>query len=213
MVEPPAEEDVDAHVAAMVEAAFETKSAIAELTREYFEDAASGETIQRVLDQRWAERLQRQQKWSGDGDYARLSAAFEDLSGRGIVARMNFTCCQSCGHAEIVDEKTTGEERGYVFFHQQDSERLADRPAVLFLAYGSFSALGDFTAERSPDLWALADGGDQEARRQIVLGSEEVVAGEVVEALRRQGVQVQWVPGQGQRIAVNVTEWDKPLPV
>ena len=49
-----------------------------------------------------------------------------------IYCRANYTCCNSCGYAEIEDY-LTGDEGGYkedelnyVFFHIQETERLAD---------------------------------------------------------------------------------------
>ena len=55
---------------------------------------------------------------------------------------MDFTCCQTCGHAEIEDERT-GAEHSYVFFHWQDTEdpelgrRAAEQHARIETAVGA----------------------------------------------------------------------------
>jgi hypothetical protein len=47
-----------------------------------------------------------------------LTEAFKKLRRYGYFARQNFTCCQSCGWAEVPDAKS---ERA-VFYHRQDTE-------------------------------------------------------------------------------------------
>jgi hypothetical protein len=73
-------------------------------------------------------------------DCDRLDAAFSSLERQGIVARQNWTCCQTCGHAEIADAmeeaRQSGEVRGYTFFHQQDTDSAVEGYG-LWLAYGS----------------------------------------------------------------------------
>ncbi|WP_289231795.1 DUF6891 domain-containing protein [Barrientosiimonas endolithica] len=60
------------------------------------------ETVERVVD----EHEQRIASGRGPSDYDRLAAAFRQLEQEGVVARMNFTCCSSCGFTEIDDERT-----------------------------------------------------------------------------------------------------------
>ena len=99
------------------------------------------------------------------------------------MGRMDFTCCQTCGHAEIDDELGPArEERGYTFFHQQDTERIAD--GQLYLAYGAFG----------PEV------------------TEEAIAGAVVERLRAEGLAVTWNGETTSRIEVAIGDWRKPLP-
>lgn len=45
-----------------------------------------------------------------------LTKAFKELRKHGYFARQNFTCCQSCGWAEVPDDK--GDKA--VFYHNQD---------------------------------------------------------------------------------------------
>ena len=85
--------------------------------------------------------LEDQAKWDVLTDYDRLELAFDQLEDAGIVARQNFTCCGTCGAAEIQAEIEDFEfegrtARGYVFFHQQDTERAVEGSGLYF-SYGS----------------------------------------------------------------------------
>jgi hypothetical protein len=120
---------------------------------------------------------------AGPGDFERLEAAFAELAGEGVTARMDFACCQSCGHAEIGDERAEG-DWGYTFFHEQDTERLADADAELYLAFGVY-------------------GGDAD---------DQPVAQRVVAALERQGLPVSWDGTPEQRIRIAPLDWRKALP-
>lgn len=169
----------------------------------------------------WAARLAVESSWAGQGDYARVQAAFDDLAGQGIVGRMNFTCCQTCGTAEIDDERTprTHEEAaaddgypfhewGYTFFHQQDAERLANEPADLYLSYSTFRPAPDL----DPVLLARADDGDHAAQDEAVRQSDLSVGRQVVAALERQGLTVEWPEDPATRIRLAGLRWRKPLP-
>jgi len=131
--------------------------------------------LMELLRHEFAEHLAWQEGLGGrpaDGD--RLSAAFDDLNARAIVARENFACCQRCGMGEIRDEDHDAEDeeaRGYVFYHEQDTGR---RP--LYLAFDT------------PD-------GSEESR--VALG------GEVVGVLRDHGLVPEWNRDAGRRIAVD----------
>ncbi|WP_125776975.1 DUF6891 domain-containing protein [Antribacter gilvus] len=160
-------------------------------------------TVERVVQQEWAARLTEQADWEDEGDFARLAAAFEELERKGVVARMNFTCCQTCGHAEILEEvpaavvdagggaAAPGGAAGpwaYTFFHQQDADDLGDAGSRLHLAFGAF---GD-----------------------VAVVEKEVAAGrEVVDTLARHGFDVDWDGTNRQRPAVAIREWRKRLPV
>ena len=79
--------------------------------------------------------------WPATTDCDRLDAAFAELEAAGIVARENFTCCNSCGESEIGDEMEEAEAeglavRGYTFFHAQDTDRAATGEGPLMLKYG-----------------------------------------------------------------------------
>jgi hypothetical protein len=158
----------------------------------------SSDDARRAVDLAWAELASLQTAWPDEGDYLRLLEAFSELGSDGVVARMDFTCCQTCGHTEIHDERRTG-DWGYTFFHQQDSERLVGPDASLYLAFGAFPP-------GSPTESSGGSGG----------GSDDPdlpVARRVVAALERQRLQVRWDGTSAQRIEVMGLEWRKKLPV
>jgi hypothetical protein len=68
----------------------------------------------------------------------RLFAALRKI---GIVCRKNFTCCGTCGHAEM-NEKYPGKD--YVFFHSQMADDLRRGFDELYLHYEISDA--NFTA-------------------------------------------------------------------
>ncbi|NDJ34543.1 MAG: hypothetical protein GYB64_07725 [Chloroflexi bacterium] len=136
--------------------------------------------IERVACQMLEAHRAAQQHWTGLTDCDRLDRAFVALEEAGIVARQNFTCCQSCGHAEIgmeADESAFG----YVFYHNQDTES-AYEYGSLMLAYGAF------THE------------DEDIER---------VGKQVVEMLRQHGLPVAWNGSIHTRIAVQPIDWKK----
>lgn len=47
-----------------------------------------------------------------------LTKAFRELRKHGYFARQNFTCCQTCGWAEVPDDKS----EKVVFYHSQDND-------------------------------------------------------------------------------------------
>ena len=74
-------------------------------------------------------------------DNDKLDAAFAALEKSGIVARDNFTCCLSCGGSEIGQQIDAAGEaglavRGYVFFHEQDTDSAVEGGGLL-LAFGA----------------------------------------------------------------------------
>lgn len=186
-----------------------------------------GSPIAAIVREAWSSRVAEQRRWRDEGDYTRLASAFDTLTSRGVVARMNFTCCQTCGLAEIDDERTPvpagghgGQEGhgahggyggfrewGFTYFHQQDAERLADG-GDLFLAFGTFGPLED----SDPALLARARTGDPAARTAVMDASSVRAGAVVVDALRSAGLSVTWDGSVGRRIAVTITDWRKRLP-
>lgn len=176
---------------------------------DYFEDEETGlaaADFTRIAREEWAARLDEQAAWPGPGDDARLAAAFAALEADGIVARMDFTCCQTCGHAEITDEFGP-DTRGYTFFHQQDTDRILEEGDV-YLAFGPARP----TTDVDPDLAARAVDGDEEARRQVYERSELLIAERVARAVREAGLDVEWDGTTSQRILVRLPDWRRPLP-
>jgi hypothetical protein len=129
---------------------------------------------------------------------------------------MDFTCCNTCGTAEIDDQRTPlatdqgypFREWAYTFFHQQDADSLADEPATLFLTYSSWRAAPD----TDPLLLAAAKAGDVAARAQVAAQTNTQVGQVIAAALRDQGLTVDWDGDPRQRIAVTIEHWRKPLP-
>lgn len=226
-------EAIDEALAELREAAHEriasgfwSRAGLAEELAEYRDDIELPDDVKLTLArtavaEEWEARLALEATWTEPGDYARVQAAFDDLATQGIVGRMNFTCCQTCGNAEIDDERTPRSEAdtaadggygfdewGYTFFHQQDADRLADEPADLYLSYSAFRP----PAGLDPELFDRAREGDDAAREQIIGESELAVGRLVAAALARQGLSVDWPEDTSQRILITGLHWRKPLP-
>ena len=172
---------------------FNTRADVLEHAREFRDDdemPVTDRQLEQVVDDVWQTRLAEQQSWTERTDADKVAAAFAELDAAGVVARMNFTCCQTCGVAEIDDERPADRpSSGYVFFHQQDSERLADAGAQLFLAYGTLDPIRGQVAEQ-----------DAEIGRRIE------------SALRAQHLPVEWSGSSQQRISVGPLTWQRRLP-
>jgi hypothetical protein len=201
---------------------FRSRSGMAEELVEIHDDIeAPGDVLlaaaREVVDEVWRDRLVEESTWADTGDFGRLERAYAALSHQGLVCRMDFTCCNTCGTDEIDDERTPRaapegeypyEEWAYTFFHQQDSELLTEPGAVLFLTYSAFRAAPGIDAE----LAARSRAGDEEARREVVRFTETTVGTMVRDALVAEGLTVEWSGDSSQRVAVRVAEWRKPLP-
>ncbi|GAA1785084.1 hypothetical protein GCM10009682_03920 [Luedemannella flava] len=125
----------------------------------------------------FAEHLAEQAGWPAVTDSDRFTAAFAELGRSNVAAREAFSCCQNCGHAEILDGyPRDGLPRGYVFYHQQDAES-AIAGQGLYLAYGA------------PD-------------------DPAAFMGEVVDVLRRHGLEPRWNGSTGTRAFVPLT-WQR----
>lgn len=146
-----------------------------------------------ILDQVWDQRLREQRSWRGLSDADRLDAAFAELEAVGVVARKCFSCCGTCGASEIHGEVVPGTApRGYVFFHQQDADGLADPEPTLFMSYGAFA-----TEWRD----------DEEYEQAAVAVGEQVRR-----ALEGNGLRVEWDGTHAMRIGVVGLDWRRRLP-
>ncbi len=202
----------------LIRPGFVSRADAVQAVHDHFEIDSDGSAAAAV-DAAWRDRLAELNRFGEPGDYDRMAAAFARLRQQGLVARMNFTCCQTCGTAEIDDERTPlkgaapGEypwrEWAYTFFHQQDAERLADSPSVLYLSYSAFRA----APHLDPALVRAARDGDADARRRVHADTDGAVGSIVVAALREHGLEVDWAGDPGDRIKVRITDWRKPLPV
>ena len=141
----------------------------------------------RILDEEIAAYRLESADWPDVTDHDRLEEAFAALESQGVVCRQNFTCCGTCGVAEIGDEIDATRERGgdvlgYAFFHMQDTERAVEGGGLWL----NFGATGDGEAP------ALA------------------VAGRIAEALRATGLTVNWDGDWSKRIHVPL-QWQRRL--
>jgi hypothetical protein len=141
----------------------------------------------------WMEAEFEEKSWTGVSTNDRIDKAFEFLDGAGIFTAQDFWCCSSCGHSAAWDAMTERKNRGYVFYHQQDTER-GVAGGGLMLAYGSS---GD---------------GDDDVRK--ALGRE------ICSALDRFGIPYEWNGSPDVRISIEPFEWRKrrvttapPIPV
>lgn len=144
----------------------------------------------RLTDSSLATHYIAQRTWNHVTDCDKLDEAFAELDRLGIVARQNYTCCQTCGHTEIGYElgKTSvhRQVRGYVFFHQGDSEQIIGTDN-LYLAYGAVM----------PD----GRGGTDEA--SVAVGHE------VVRVLKKHGLAVEWNGLIQKRIRIKDIHWQR----
>ncbi|MFD8781107.1 DUF6891 domain-containing protein [Kitasatospora sp. NPDC059599] len=91
---------------------------------------------EQLADRLWLERVGEQTGWLGETDPERLARAFAALDADGITAREHFSCCRSCGEAEIGAVGAPA-ARGFVFFHSQCTDSAAAGRG-LSLLYGGF---------------------------------------------------------------------------
>jgi len=136
------------------------------------------EEVRRAIE----EHLRAEMAWPAETDCDRLDAAFADLERDGIVARQDFSCCGTCGAADIEGEMENAgaSTRGYAFYHMQDTDSAAEGSG-LYLSYGS------------------AEEGE---------GPALAVAREVVETLRKHRINADWDGSWSHRIRVPLT-WQR----
>jgi hypothetical protein len=190
--EPAIEEKVEwvrDHIRRDVASGFYDEDTILTHAVESFEDefdpAFLRGTAQRMLREEMAAHARDQQDWPARTDCDRLDDAFAALEAKGVIARQNFTCCGTCGSAEIWDEikavdDAGGLTRGYAFYHMQDTERAAEGDG-LYLNYG---------ACEEGEVAALA------------------VAKDIVTQLEAHGLRTDWNGSWNQRIAVSL-DWKR----
>lgn len=192
---------------------FTPRAEVAERVSEFFEGftgPTGRDDVAPLVESVWSQRLAEEQTWTGVGDYGKVQAAFDELESNGFVARMDFACCQTCGHAEIEDERR-GAEHSYVFFHAQDTERLAEDDTALYLAFGCFDSHPVLEAERGHGT-PTGDEGAQARADAAWLAAEVQAGSQITESLRRQGLSVVWDLSPASRPRVDISSWRKPLP-
>ncbi|UQA95865.1 DUF6891 domain-containing protein [Streptomyces halobius] len=141
------------------------------------------EEARRIVASLWEERLAEQARWPEVTDADRVAEVFAALERQGLTARMNFGCCSRCALSEIDGERAES-DHGFVFFHHQDTETVAD-DGGLSIRYGAY-----------------ADSG----RDSVEVGKA------VVAALTEAGLPVEWNGTPRKVIEVTPLDWRKRLP-
>ena len=182
------EHEIRSFVAKRVAEGFDAEEDIVEDALEYFaddiEDSLMLSTMaRRLASELMASHLEEERNWSDETDCDRLDRAFDDLENQGIVARQNFTCCQTCGHAEIWEEieqvKQDFEVKGYAFYHMQDTDRVLEE-GRLYLAYGAVDNLDESTIQ---------------------------IAFTIAKTMKKHGFMVEWNGSLDKRICLENLDW------
>lgn len=194
----PADEAIDTlreHTARWVHGGFMPYEEVLDSALELAADEGIEEVrVRAVVHETWDARLAEQAGWPSRTDSDRLDAAFAALESQDIVARMSFSCCGSCAPGEIAAEVgAPGTKRGYVYFHQQDAESISE--GAVYLGYGSLA-------------------GHRKGVRYDRAGFQRAslaVAAAAVDALRAEGLTVEWDGALSKRILVTDLDWKRRL--
>jgi hypothetical protein len=182
--------DFEEFVRTLVVGGYEGFDEIVEAADDWLEDEADGEApgdlAGQVAGRLWRERLAEQAGWTGTTDPERLTRAFAALEARGITARENFTCCCTCGNAEM-GEEAAEDAHGFVYFHTQCTDAAAG-------GHGLTLYFGGFGGSDEPD------------------GTTVGVGHEVVAALTEAGLRTEWDGSAHRAITVTPLAWRKRLP-
>ncbi|KJK49054.1 hypothetical protein UK23_15110 [Lentzea aerocolonigenes] len=179
-------DQLEERVREVLNGGYADRAELAELAEDYLVDGdrrpVTPEQARALVDQLWLERVAEQESWHGETDPERLTRAFEALNKAGITARENFTCCRSCGQAEIGGESAPG-ARGFVYFHSQCTDGAASGHGLMLL-YGGFDGTEETTT-------AIGD--------------------EVVAALEAAGLRTEWDRDPGRAINLTPLDWRRRL--
>lgn len=149
---------------------------------------------QSLFDQTARELIAEEASWPTHNRTREFLDTFATLSDTGVLALANFACCGTCAQTEGLELAIEKRARGYVYFHEQDTERAAEGGG-LFLGFGS--TLEPVAEASDKDLAAY----DAEC---------EAIAQETVDLLDRAGFAPQWEGTVRRRIFVDVP-WNVPL--
>jgi hypothetical protein len=152
----------------------------------FYDDEAARDAALEALPVELLTRERAMKEWPVVTDCDRLDAAFARLEAHGIIARQDYTCCNTCGHYEIRDllrsaARAERDVRGYVFFHMQDTDRVVVGEP-LALRYGSR---------------------DRDAASDVAVGRE------IVSALRDEGLTATWNEDPATIIRVAPLQWQR----
>ncbi|MER5645289.1 hypothetical protein [Streptosporangium sp. NPDC002524] len=177
---------LDARVREVIVGGYATRAQLAEIAQDHLVSGdrrpVSAEQARLLVDRMWLERVGEQSSWEGETDPERLTRAFAALEATGITARENFTCCRTCGQAEI-GAAGSPDARGHVYFHSQCTVSAAAGHGLTLL-YGGFDGSPDTTAS---------------------------IGREVVAALAAAGLPAEWDGDPSRAITVVPLDWRKRL--
>ncbi|MDH6229146.1 hypothetical protein M2169_006202 [Streptomyces sp. MJP52] len=178
--------ELERRVREVLAGGYATRAELAEIAEEYLvtkdRRPVSKEQAAALADRLWLERVAEQATWEGETDPERLTRAFAALQESGITARENFTCCRTCGQAEIGAEGGP-DARGFVYFHTQCTDAAAAGHGLTLL-YGGFDGSRGTTA---------------------------AIGREVVAALEAVGLPVEWDHDPDRAITVTPLDWRRRL--
>ncbi|MFE9805755.1 DUF6891 domain-containing protein [Streptomyces sp. NPDC005548] len=179
-------DEIEPRIRELLRCGYAGRARLTEDAEEYLVDGdhrpVSRAQARELVDRLWTERLAEQALWEGVTDPERLTEVFEALDAGGITAREDFTCCRTCGTAEIGAEGGEG-ARGFVYFHSQCTEGAAAGHGLTLL-YGGFDGSAATTAS---------------------------VGREVVAALDAAGLSAQWDGSPDSAVHVTGLTWHKRL--
>ncbi|KOV98359.1 hypothetical protein ADK65_21830 [Streptomyces sp. NRRL B-1140] len=179
-------EQVEERVRLLLRCGYDDRAQLTEDAEEWLVDGderpVSRAQAGQLVDRLWLERLGEQETWPTTTDPERLTRAFDALNTHGITARENFTCCRTCGTAEIGAERAES-DRGFVYFHSQCTESAAEGRGLMLL-YGGFDGTAD---------------------------TGTTVGREVVAALTAAGLSALWDGNPDKAIEVSPLNWRKRL--
>lgn len=184
--------EVRAFVRIQVRSGYVEPSDIPEVTVDYFTGTYPKERVisaaTEALEAEVALLRAEEATWPAVTDYDRLTAAFADIEGRGVLAREDYACCRNCGIKEALVELEEASAEGqsftgFAFFHMQDTERVVEG-GPLMICFGD---------------------------REGTDGGTEHVGQLVVAALRAAGLRTEWNGSPDSRIEVHM-QWLRRSP-
>jgi hypothetical protein len=179
-------QEIEEYARELIHGGFEDLEEVIESVSEFFDrPQVTAAQAARIVEPLWQERLAEQESWPETTDPDRIAAVLDTLDRHGITARMHFSCCQTCGVAEI-GEEAGDDARGYVFFHAQDTDTAVEGLG-LYLSYGTF-------ADSTGPAGAAA------------------IGREVAEAFAAAGLGVEWDGSPNTRIRISPVDWLNRLP-
>ena len=121
-------------------------------------------------------------------DIEKFEAAFSRLESEGIVARMNYQCCNGCATAQLGADY--GDDVRWVFWHQQEDESV-------------FGA--DYDTDDDGELIDYLGREHEHMQCSLHLGHgpDERTARQIIAALEEQGFTVEWDGDMMSKIEVH----------